>query len=237
MHIHSCLSPCADVLNSPKGIVERAKNKGIHIIALCDHNSAENCWAAIKAGRKIGVAVIPGMEITTREEVHVLGWFPSVVAALEVQAKVYDTLPGENDPDRFGLQVIADEDDGVTDFCPKLLIGATTMSIEDVVRVIHRADGLAVASHIDREGFGIIGQLGFIPPELELDALEVSCNLSISQAKERFVEYSSRFPFICSSDAHRLEDIGRGYTELECDEVSFEGVKKSILGLQGMIFS
>jgi predicted metal-dependent phosphoesterase TrpH len=216
---------------SPRAIVEEAVKKSLDLIAVCDHNSAENVWAAVKAGRKVGVTVIPGMEITSREEVHILGWFPTVAAALEVQAKVYSVLPGENDPDRFGMQVIADEKDNVIDFSSRLLIGATDLSIEEIVRVIHRAGGLAAAAHIDREGFGIIGQLGFIPPELKLDALEVSCNIGISKAKEIYSDYSSRFPLTCSSDAHTVEDIGRGYTELECEEVSFEGVKKSILGM------
>lgn len=229
LHLHSCLSPCADLLMSPCGLVQEAARKDLQIIALCDHNSAENAWAAVKAGKRAGVMVIPGMEITSREEVHVLGWFPSVEAALEVQAKVYGALPGENDPDRFGMQIVADENDNVTDFCSRLLIGATTLTLDDIVRVIHRAGGLAVAAHIDREGFGIIGQLGFIPSELKLDVLEVSCAMGIEAARTTWPEYAGKFPLVCSSDAHELTDIGRGITELELDEISFEGLKAMLL--------
>jgi hypothetical protein len=228
LHIHSCLSPCADLLISPRAIAQEAAKKGLDLIALCDHNSAENVWAGVKAGRRAGVLVIPGMEITSREEVHILGWFPTVAAALEVQAKVYTALPGENDTERFGLQVIADEDDGVTDLCRKLLIGATTLSLEEIVQVIHRAGGLAVAAHIDREGFGIIGHLGFIPPDLKLDALEVSWNLGLANARGAFPEYIDLFPIVCCSDAHEIKDIGRGKTEFECEEASFEGLKAAL---------
>jgi predicted metal-dependent phosphoesterase TrpH len=212
---------------SPKAIVQASAQKDLKVIAVCDHNSAENTWAAVKAGRKTGVLVIPGMEITSREEVHILGWFPAVEAALEVQAKVYGALPGQNDPERFGMQIVADEKDNITDFSQRLLIGATTLSLEDIVRVIHRAEGLAVAAHIDREGFGIITQLGFIPPDLKLDALEISWNFSVAKARETFPEYES-FPFVCSSDAHELEAIGRGVTELETNEISFEGLKAAL---------
>jgi hypothetical protein len=171
------------------------------------------------------------MEITSREEVHLLGWFPSVEAALEVQAKVYGALPGENDPDKFGMQIVVDEHDNVVEFCPRLLIGATTLSIEDLVRVIHRAEGLAVASHIDREGFGIIGQLGFIPPNLKLDALEVSYDMGLIRGWETFGEH--RLPLVCSSDAHNLEDLGRGWTEIECGAASFTELKQALAGEVG----
>jgi len=218
---------------SPKRIVQEAEKRGINVIAICDHNSAENTWAAIKAARNTGIFIIPGMEITSQEEVHILGWFPSVEAALEVQAKVYGALPGTNDPDKFGLQVVADEDDVVMDFNERLLIGATTLPLEEIVRVIKRAGGLAVASHIDREGFGILGQLGFIPPELELDALEVTSHLGIEKAKALYPNYSAKFPFVCSSDAHVPEDLGQGTTELECKAASFEEIRLAVKGLEG----
>jgi PHP family Zn ribbon phosphoesterase len=235
LHIHSCLSPCADLLMSPLAIVQEAQKKGLDIIALCDHNSAENTWAAVKAARKSPLVVIPGMEICSREEVHILGWFPSVEAALEVQAKVYGALPGENDSEKFGMQVIVDEKDEVVDFCPRLLIGATTLSAEDIVRVIKRAEGLAVASHIDREGFSLLGQLGFIPPGLKLDALEVSRYTGLAKARITYSEYTDRFPLVCNSDAHCLEDVGLVYTEFECEEASLEGIKQALQGTLGHI--
>ncbi len=218
---------------SPRNIVAEAQRRKIDIIAICDHNSAENVRATIRAARGKNICVIPGMEITSREEIHILGWFPSPLAALEVQAKVYANLPGTNDPEKFGLQVVANELDEVVDFDQHLLIGATTLTIEEIVRAIKRAGGLAVAAHIDREGFGIIGQIGFIPENLPLDALEVSANLGLPGARVSFQQYAKTFPLVCSSDAHQIDELGRGVTEIECENASFAEIKNALRGFSG----
>jgi len=171
LHIHTCLSPCGDLQMSPQKIVREAVKKGINLIAICDHNSSENSEALIKASEGKGVVVLPGIEVTTKEEVHIVALFDSVDDALKMQTLIYDNLEGENDQDVFGMQVVANAEDEVLGFNKKLLIGATNLSVEMVVDSIHSFNGLAIAAHIDREGFGIIGQLGFIPPDLQLDAL------------------------------------------------------------------
>ena len=163
-HIHTCLSPCAELDMHPSAIVDAAVRAGLDAIAVCDHNSAENAAAVQRAGNAAGLAVIPGMEITSSEEVHILGLLPDIAAAMELQSKVYRSLPGRNDENAFGMQVIANEFAEVLGFKEHLLSGATTLNLDRVVAAIHDVDGLAVASHVDREGFGIIGQLGFIPP-------------------------------------------------------------------------
>ena len=173
-HIHTCLSPCAELDMHPSAIVDAAIRAGLDSIAVCDHNSAENAAAVQRAGNAAGLAVIPGMEITSSEEVHILGLLPDIAAAMELQSKVYRSLPGRNDESAFGMQVIANEFAEVLGFKEHLLSGATTLNLDRVVAAIHDVDGLAIASHVDREGFGIIGQLGFIPPGLPLDAIEVS---------------------------------------------------------------
>ncbi|MBN1441768.1 MAG: histidinol phosphatase, partial [Planctomycetes bacterium] len=204
MHIHTCLSPCAEAEMAPAAIARMARVRGLDIIGICDHNSAENVAAAVRAGRKEEVFVVPGIEITSREEVHILGLFHTEADALDVQALVYESLAGENDEIAFGTQLVVDEWDRMAGTSNRLLIGATELTLEDVVGAIHRHGGLAIASHIDRQGFGIIGQLGFVPPELELDALEVS-------PRSPFKEWES-YRVITSSDAHVLEDIGRSRT-------------------------
>lgn len=223
LHLHTCLSPCGDLRMSPGNIVGRAKTLGIAMIAICDHNATENVEAVANIGLKNGITVLSGMEITTREEVHILGWFPNLDTMNEVQKVIYQNLPGQNDPDRFGLQPIVDEEGYVVGFNSHLLIGATTLALEDVVSLIHHYKGLAVAAHIDRPGFGIINQLGFIPPQLELDALEVSCHMSIEEAATLFPEIN-HYPLITSSDAHCLDDIGRGAMKVQLPEVSFEAL-------------
>jgi 3',5'-nucleoside bisphosphate phosphatase len=211
LHVHSCLSPCGEVTMSPRRIVSEARRKSIDLIAVTDHNSAENAPAVLRAARGAGLTAIPGLEVCSSEEVHVLALFDSLQPALALQEEVYRGISADNDPDSFGLQVIANEDDEVEGFQPKLLIGATDMGIDDIVQRIHDLDGLAIASHVDRESFGIIGQLGFIPPALKFDALELSAGASDEKAHALSVEYPQHV-FIRSSDAHALDQIGNAVT-------------------------
>ena len=162
-----------------------------------------------EAAGRLGIRALPGLEITSREEVHVLARFYDRDAALRLQERVYDALPGENDPDVFGLQVVADAEDGVLGFNGRLLAGAADLPLADVVAAIRGLGGLAVAAHADREGFGIVGQLGFIPDGLELDALEFSPNMSLDDARQAF---GTKRPLITSSDAHSPEEVGRAST-------------------------
>jgi hypothetical protein len=123
--------------------------------------------------------------------------------------------------------VVVDRDGTVLGFNKKLLIGATNLSLENIVRAIHTQNGIAIAAHIDREGFGILGQLGFIPAGLELDALEVSSRMSLRDARHTFQEYR-HYPFLRSSDAHTLKDIGSGWTSLLMERVSFDELKMAL---------
>jgi PHP family Zn ribbon phosphoesterase len=230
LHIHTCLSPCTELDMSPRVILTSAEKKGIDIVGICDHNSTENSPAVIKAAAKTRLSVIPGLEVTSREEVHVLALFDQVEAALKLQEHVYANLPGENDEDAFGRQVIVNEKEEVEGFSQRLLIGATTIPIEEVIRLIHAWGGLAIASHIDREAFSIVGQLGFIPPGLALDALEISPRLSIEEAIKT---YPYDYPLTCSSDAHYPDDIGKGYTSFLLQEGSLGEIKKALRNEDG----
>ncbi len=230
LHIHTCLSPCAELSMTPRDIVEKASSLGINIIAICDHNSAENVSVTRDLARKKGIYVVAGIEINSSEEVHVLGFFGDLHDASKMQTAVYDNLqPGENDEDAFGMQVVVNEVNEVLGFNKRLLIGATTLSVNRVVDLIHGFNGLAVASHIDRDGYGIIGQLGFIPAELGLDGLEISCRTSLDEARIRFAPYR-HLPWISSSDAHRLEDVGRRTTSFFMHHSTFEELRLAIRG-------
>jgi hypothetical protein len=194
---------------SPRNIAAAAKRKDLDLLGICDHNSAENTAAVAEAAGRLGIHALSGLEVTSREEVHILALFDKVEAALCLQERVYAFLPGENDAEVFGIQVIADADDEVLGTVGRFLSGATELSLEDVVSAVHALRGLAVASHVDREGFGIIGQLGFIPEHLPLDALEISRRLTIDEGRRTF---GTRRPLITGSDAHTLEEIGLATT-------------------------
>lgn len=230
LHIHTCLSPCADLEMSPKAIAEQARIREIDILGICDHNSAENVAALVKAAEAYKINVLPGLEITSQEEVHVLALFDELEPALELQEMIYSHLPGENDEDAFGMQVVVNPEGEVLRFSNKLLIGASTLTIEEVTEAIHSLDGLAIASHIDRDGFSLIGQLGFVPEHLKLDALEISPKTSYEEAMKRF---SPPFPLTCASDAHFLKDIGTGFTSFRIERPTTGEIRKALLGQDG----
>jgi PHP family Zn ribbon phosphoesterase len=233
LHIHSCLSPCGELNIYPQRIVERALEMGLDIIALTDHNTAENAGATLRAARGTNLTVLPGMEVTTQEEVHLLGLFPSLEAALSVQEEVYRRLP--DIPSRRSLvrdQVIVNEKDEVTGFNARCLIGAAELDVYKVVALVHGAGGLAIASHIDREAFSLISQLGFLPPDLELDAVEVSPLTSVARARDSF-ESCSHLPFVRFSDAHRPEEIGRASTDFVLASPSVEEIRAAFRGTGG----
>lgn len=232
LHIHTCLSPCGDLKMTPQKIINQVLKNNIDIIAICDHNTAENVPALIKAAEGKNVLVIPGMEICTREEIHILALFENLETVFEMQAKVYEKLHGKNDPDVFGLQVIGNEFDEVLGFNDKLLISAVDLPVEEIVNRVHKLDGLAIASHIDRESYSVIGQLGFIPENLKFNALEISPKMEVDEARDKFPRYKD-IAFIRNSDAHFIEDIGKCFTEFQITEPTFNEIKLALKNEDG----
>ena len=227
------LSPCTEIDEmTTRRIVRTARDHGLDMIAICDHNSARNVAAVVRAASGTGLSVIPGIEVTTSEEVHILGLFPSVEAATAMQDEVYSRLFGQNDEKVFGYQVVVDEHDMVEDLDERLLIGATTIPTDRVVAQIHELGGLAIASHVDRDGFGIFSQLGFIPANLKLDALEVSPRSTFEAVRERRVQ-ARHYLLISSSDAHRPTDIGAVCTLARMAQPTFEELHKALSGQDG----
>jgi PHP family Zn ribbon phosphoesterase len=233
LHIHTVLSPCTELTEmTPTAIVKMARERGLDIIAICDHNSARNAAATIRAAEGRELLVIPGMEITSIEEVHILGLFSDIARADAMQEEVYARLKGLNDEEAFGSQLVVDEFDMVEDMDDRLLIGATTLSVDRVVKMIHSLDGLAIASHVDRPGFGIFAQLGFVPDGLGLDAMEISKRSDVSSARRKY-SIASDVVCITSSDAHNLDDIGCVRTRGWMAEPSFDELKKAFGRVDG----
>jgi PHP family Zn ribbon phosphoesterase len=226
LHIHTCLSPCTELDMSPTRILTAARKKEIDIIGICDHNSSENALAVMNAAKRMNISVFPGMEVTSQEEVHVLALFDEIENALKLQEYVYKNLPGENNENAFGMQVIVNEKEEVLGSSTKLLIGATTIPLEKILQTVHSLSGI----DIDRESFSIIAQLGFIPDNLELDALEISPAITREEAKKRF---SANYPITCSSDAHYPNDIGKAFTSFLLEGGTFTEVKKALKNEDG----
>lgn len=230
LHIHTCLSPCADLEMCPSTIVKRSLEKGLNLIAVCDHNSAENAGAVLKAGRSQGLHVLPGMEINSSEEVHILALFNDEKQAGTMQDIIYSHLEGINRPDVFGEQIVVNELDEVERCNDRLLIGSTGLGLDEIVNEIHNIGGLSIASHVDRPSYSILSQLGFIPEDLALDAVELS-----PRADDRFLADRGGdiggLPVIRSSDAHFPGDIGKVST---CFYMKAPRVEELRLAFQGL---
>lgn len=235
LHLHTCLSPCGGYDVTPAAVVTRSSQLGLDLIAVSDHNSAENVRAARRAAERLGPAaprVLAGMEITSAEEVHLLALFEDMVSALTLQAMVFDHLPPDrNKPDVFGEQIVANADDEVEGFNQRLLIGATDLGVSQWVDRVHGLGGLVIAAHIDRPSYSLVGQLGMIPPDLKLDGVEVSAGADPVRASIWLGP--SGLPVITCSDAHCLEDIGRVWTELEMDEPTLAELDLALRGQRG----
>lgn len=231
-HIHTCLSPCAELDMHPKAIVEKALDEKLDIIAICDHNSSENVSHVIKAAHGKNLKVLPGMEVTTSEEVHLLAIFDSLSDLVLLQKFVYRHLEGKNDEDRFGIQAVVNEKAEVESINEKLLIGATDVPMNFLLNYIHELNGLSVAAHIDRESFSVLSQLGFIEENAQFDALEVTPIVGISQAKIKYRELN-KYSFIVSSDAHYLKDIGTASTKIMLDKPTTAELKMAFARQEG----
>lgn len=233
LHIHTCLSPCADLHMSPSAIIRTASEKGLNMIAITDHNSAENVDAAIKAAENTGISVLAGMEISSVEEAHILALFDDMKSAIRLQEIIYENLqPGENNEEQFGEQIVVNEKEEVLSFNKRLLIGATELSAQSIVNTIRSFGGLSIASHVDREAFGIISQLGFIPDDLKFDALEMSPGIQKQAAEDRFRDYIF-LPWVSSSDSHSLENIGKRTMRFLIKEPTVTEIKYALRNTDG----
>lgn len=199
LHIHTALSPCADNDMTPNNIVNMAKIKGLDAIAITDHNSCENVRACIEVGKAIDVIVIPGMELQTKEEIHLICLFKDLNSAQEFQKYVYKRLPSiENVVELFGQQLLFDSNDNIIGYKRELLLSSADISLDDAVSNVKKLNGVCIPAHVDREAYSIINNLGFIPDYLNLRTIEVS--------KKYNGKYGG-FRTITSSDAHYLIDI------------------------------
>ena len=217
---------------SPKKIVAKSLEQRLDIIAVCDHNTAENVGVVLKEGDRQGVTVLPGMEVCSKEEVHLVTLFKRIEDILKMQEFVYAHLPGENQPDVFGHQVVADEHDHVLGENPRLLIGATRLSLVEIVEKVHQLDGICISSHVDRPSYSLIGQLGFIPEDLHLDAVEVSYRVSLDKAPTEIAGIAD-YPCVTFSDAHFLSDIGKVWTEFVMATPTLEEIQMALAGTKG----
>ena len=211
LHIHSCLSPCADNDMTPANICAMARLKGLHMIAVTDHQSAGNLRAMDACARREGLTLVPGMEVCTREEAHVLAYFDHLEAAERMSAWCAGHMPEiRNRPALFGDQLYVDEHDRVTGWEDTLLLAALDAGLSEVCDTIRALGGVPVPAHINRGANGILGALGMIPKEEGFTALEISDSLPLNCDVSGVV-------LLRSSDAHRLGDIAEATQALDIE--------------------
>ena len=233
LHTHTVLSPCGDLEMSPVNIVKKAKERGIDIIGISDHNSTLHAPLVKELAAKEGLVVMMGAEVTTKEEVHCLCFFETEENLSVFQKYLEDQLPHiPNDNDKFGYQVVVNEQEEIVDEVEWLLISAISQSIDQLEQKVHELDGLFIPAHINKMQDSIVSQLGFIPVDLNVDALELTRHIS----KEAFLKknaYLKDKTFIKSSDAHCIDLVGDVYTEFLLKEASFNEVKMALRNEEG----
>lgn len=224
LHIHTCLSPCADEEMTPNNIVNLALLLGLDVIGVTDHNTARNGPAVWRVGREKGLLVLPGMELETAEEVHVVCLFPEPEAALEFEGELSRYFrPLKNRPELFGRQIVMDWQDNPIAEEERLLLGATRLGIDRAAELAVRFGGTAFPAHIDRPAGGILSQLGFIPTEMGFSAVELSASADVARWRESRPELE-KFRVLCNSDAHTLCDISMMKSTIQTQARAAEAV-------------
>jgi 3',5'-nucleoside bisphosphate phosphatase len=230
LHIHTVLSPCGGLDMSPINIVRQAVEKKLDIIAITDHNSTKHCRSARQIAEKYGITVIAGAELNTKEEIHCLAFFENIDKADQFQKYIDDNLTiVPNKAEIYGHQYLVDENEDILDEEDRLLVAALQTGIEDVITEVHRLGGLAVPAHINRMYNGIFSQLGFLPEDLEADALELDRRAGNDNFYQAHPEIG-RYPLLRNSDAHSLQQIGTATTEYLLDAPVFSELKAVLKG-------
>lgn len=233
LHIHTVLSPCGDLDMSPTRIIEKAREKGLDIIGITDHNSTRHCSLIRELAQPAGIFVLMGAEVTTREEIHCLSFFENDDQLSEFQAYLEQHLPHvPNDTQKFGFQVVVDKEEQILEELEYLLISALDQSLNQVEQKVHSLGGIFIPAHIDRPSFSITSQLGFIPADLYIDGVEISAGCK-KETILPFLPKKRNISIIRSSDAHYLDQVGKVVTSFEMEHRSFKEIKMALQATAG----
>lgn len=229
LHTHSSLSPCADNDNTPYNLVGMAVLSGINILALTDHNTCKNCPAFFAAAKQYGIIAVAGMELTTAEEIHVVCLFEELEKAMQFSEEIDSRrIKIKNRTDIFGEQLIMGENDEVIGCEEHLLSNATTVTLDEVPKLVEKYGGVCFPSHIDREANSLIGILGDIPKTPEFNCFEIA---DVRKAPEIIKKYGLEGKkIIIDSDAHYLDGIRdkENYFDLDDEPYSSSKVRASL---------
>lgn len=237
LHIHTVLSPCADLEMSPMRIVKKAQERGLDIIGITDHNSTLQCATVKKIAADYGIFVLMGAEVTSKEEVHCLTFFETEEKLKEFQVLLEKKQPKiPNNPQKSGFQAVVDKDENIIHQIDHYLGMALDAGIEEIEEYVHKLGGLFIPAHVDRGRYSLMSQLGFVPDDIKADALEIFNKTSLTRfLKEN--SYLTHFNFIRNSDSHFLNSIGSYTSTFHVEEPSFKEIKMALRNRNGrMVF-
>jgi len=227
LHIHSLTSPCASLEMSPVNIVQKALEMQLNIIAITDHNCTKQAALIKKMATEKGLFVLCGAEINSIEEVHCLTFFETNDQLIEFQFFIDQHLPPfPNHPDRFGEQIVVDEDEMIVEEIPYLLTHALDTGLSEIEQKVHQVGGIVVPAHVDRPYNGLFSQLGFLPVDFNADAFELSKHAGNSWATNGKIPNDASI--VQNSDAHHLHQIGDRFTMFEMEKCSFQEIKMAL---------
>jgi PHP family Zn ribbon phosphoesterase len=213
---------------SPTRIIHEARKKNIDILGITDHNSTLHCRLMMELGKEEGIFILPGVEINTKEEIHCLAFFENIDLVDEFQIFLNEQLTFvPNQKDLFGQQLVVDRNEAIMHEIDILLITGLNADIYSVVNEVKRLGGIFIPAHIDRPYNSILSQLGFIPPDLQFDALEVSARNKVSAFRIQHPEFAD-ITLITNSDAHHPDFLGRATTNFRIEELSFKEIKMAL---------
>jgi 3',5'-nucleoside bisphosphate phosphatase len=228
LHIHTVLSPCADLEMSPRNIVEKAKEAGLQIIGITDHNSTRNALVVKNLAQTEGIYVLTGAELTTREEVHCLAFFEEAEQLSAFQEYLDDNITKVPNPDgHFGYQPVVDADENVLEMVPYYLTSALKKGITEIQQKVYALNGIFIPAHVTRPIGGIFTQLGFIPDGLKFDALGVTSKTKTEAIQAQY-GFNNEVTLVYNSDSHFTEQIGRNYSVFHLQELNFEEIRMAL---------
>jgi len=230
LHIHSALSPCGGLEMTPPAVLKKACQVGLEALVIADHNTAENQKAFLECARTMDIKVLPGMEVQSREDVHILCIFDTLEQVLALQKLVYAHLPQiKNKKEYFGEQVIFDWQGNIVGEVEQLLLTGTNISVDDIALTVREMGGLALPAHIDRAAFSLWSHLGFIPEYLGFVGVELTPHLPRNREQLDYLAQKN-LGIVLSSDAHWLNQLQGPFTWANIEEFS---VAELCLALQG----
>ncbi len=234
LHVHSVLSPCGELEMGLSDIARQAAEVGLDGLALTDHNACANAAGLIEAAQELGLWVIPGCEVQTEEDIHVVCLFPTLGSAMDFQGWTWNLLnPVANDPDVFGYQLVVDKEGNILDQVDTLLVQGIRAGVDQVLLEVRQRGGITILSHVDRPSFSYPAVLGPIPPDLPVDAIEISWRASDQEA-ERIRRSLPHLPFLRSSDSHCLSHLSaQRCTTFLMGDLSFPELRLALKGQEG----